>query len=946
MCRLLRNLYVTRMSFGLAAVLLLCAANSPAQPPLVYTVENTGAGLTPTASLPPWASLPIIRQLPDPFVFFNGTRNTTWAAFEQHRQEWIAALEQYEQGPKPSCTGTSADSVLGVPYVCSVTASYVTTSANHFTLTVVITVTGGPNGTQTLSLSAAIVTPTASAAFTPPTQSAVGTCGPVPANGWPWVMGMGGATGSWPATAFTATTRSPAGVSVPPSGCAATVVYNLNTVARYTGGGNAGSASGVHTTDGFYQLYPNLCAGTCTSAQGFPNGQNSGEYAAWSWGVSRLIDGIQMVSAPAYAGTGGPLPLDTAHSAVTGCSYAGKMAMFGGAWDERIALTIAQENGGGGAPSWRVSHAIETQGSVEDINDTSYEWFSTNMLNFSGYNAYKEPIDHSQLMAMTAPRALLQTGDSEYYWLGDRSATYDSLATEKIYANYGIGDRFGYYIDTTHTHCAVPAYQQNATQPTINRFLFGTNNTPIPQVSWLLADALQPGAQPTINPDRWTAWWGTGKPAFAAADVWNHGGNLELPLNQSLTINTGDIISTQYQVRMPGGHPAGTVTVPTAFTEVDVSCSDGTSYTFAVPPPLAPTPSANGFYYSGSKSAASNPQTFSIGPNDTAAYPSSVFSAPNPGCGNGAPGTVTGTYFYGLGVTNPGAGNPGLPGFQTTIGVQGSGQTDPLAVTFTLSDSTTGQGGAWAPWTTLDRLNPYSCDPWGCPLTPTITWPAPTTISAGTALSATQLNATASSALINGMASATTAACGASTPADQCTGLLVTTPVAGTFTYDPPAGTVMNTPGTYNLSVTFTPGAIATDTGTTSATVTNSTVYKTYTIATATVPVTVLASPTVSLTTTSSVSGSNAAGYTLKITITNTGSAPATNVTLTAATLGSATASPLPQTGGTIAAGGTFTFTVAVPGGAGPDGAGVAERVSGTYTGGTFSGNIRSVTLP
>jgi len=46
--------------------------------PLVYTVENTGAGLSPTATLPAWASLPIIRQLPDPFMFFNGTRDTTW----------------------------------------------------------------------------------------------------------------------------------------------------------------------------------------------------------------------------------------------------------------------------------------------------------------------------------------------------------------------------------------------------------------------------------------------------------------------------------------------------------------------------------------------------------------------------------------------------------------------------------------------------------------------------------------------------------------------------------------------------------------------------------------------------------------------------------------------------------------------------------------------------
>ena len=114
---------------------------------------------------------------------------------------------------------------------------------------------------------------------------------------------------------------------------------------------------------------------------------------------------------------------------------------------------------------------------------------------------------------------------------------------------------------------------------------------------------------------------------------------------------------------MPGGHAAGTVTVPTAFTEVDVSCTDGTSYTFAVPPPLAPTPNANGFYYSGSKSAASNPQTFAIPANDNLAYPSAVWSTPNPGCGNGAPGTITGTYFYGLGVTKPRRRQPRITWF-------------------------------------------------------------------------------------------------------------------------------------------------------------------------------------------------------------------------------------------------------------------------------------------
>jgi hypothetical protein len=79
MRKFLRNLYFTRISFGLAAILLLCAADSlvqgQQQSPLVYTVENTGANL-PAPVLPDFAHSPINRQLPDPFVFFNGTRDT------------------------------------------------------------------------------------------------------------------------------------------------------------------------------------------------------------------------------------------------------------------------------------------------------------------------------------------------------------------------------------------------------------------------------------------------------------------------------------------------------------------------------------------------------------------------------------------------------------------------------------------------------------------------------------------------------------------------------------------------------------------------------------------------------------------------------------------------------------------------------------------------------
>ena len=826
----LRNLDLARISTGIvAAVLLLCAVAAVAQePPLVYNQENTGAGLYPAPVYPSFADLPIVRQLPDPFVFADGQRDSRWSALEHHRQDYLAALAQYGQGPKPSCTGTSADSVLGVAYTCSETASFAfkTGSTTSGTLTINVMVVG-PNGSNTVTATVPIVLPTPSAACVKP------------AAGWPYVIGMTGGTGSWPESAFDASATLPTGVTVPAAGCAAQVSFGyfvfltsppyfsvggaLGAFASYTGGQLV-----VHNTDGFYKLYPTLCAGlttgaagsgACNAANGFPNGSNSAEYAAWSYAISRVIDGIEMVAAQANT----PLPLDTTHSATSGCSFAGKMALMGGALDERVALVISQENGGGGAPSWRVSHEIETQGSVEDINDTDYDWWDSSLLQFAGDNVYKLPYDNFELMALVAPRALLQTGNSSYYWLGDRSATFDSLATEAIYRNYGIGDRFAYYVDTNHFHCEVPSYQQNATQPIINKFLFGADvSTRGIDTSWQEADALSRGDQPTIDPRMWDGWWesagppwggwwGARQPAFPPGDVWNEGGDVMLPLspapgpwNRPLTIKTGDTITSQFQLSMPGTHAAATVTVPTSYTEIDVACRDGSSYTLAVPPPPS------------SQSAAANSQTFTIAANDTSLFPSAVASTTNPGCDDGKPGTVTGSYFFALGLPSPGAGNPGLTGLSTTDGVQGAATTDPLNVSFNIGDSNTTQA-AWSPTTTINRQNPYSCTPPGCPLTPTVTWAPPAPITAGTPLSSDQLDATASARQISGMT------------ASGNTGLLTSVSVPGTWTYSPPAGTVL-APGFYTLTATFTPTNIYTTS--TSA----GTAYQTYTAATASVP--------------------------------------------------------------------------------------------------------------
>jgi YVTN family beta-propeller protein len=90
------------------------------------------------------------------------------------------------------------------------------------------------------------------------------------------------------------------------------------------------------------------------------------------------------------------------------------------------------------------------------------------------------------------------------------------------------------------------------------------------------------------------------------------------------------------------------------------------------------------------------------------------------------------------------------------------------SATLTVSDDSGGASGT---------TQTVSLSGTGTQQTPTITWPTPAAITYGTPLSATQLDATASSA---------------------------GTPVPGTFAYTPAAGTVLNA-GVQTLSVSFTP---------------------------------------------------------------------------------------------------------------------------------------------
>ena len=571
-------------------------------PPLVYDVENTGARY-PAPVFPSFEQLPIIRPLPDPFRFYNSgrhepDRDTRFSSWERRRNEIKAAIEKYEIGPKPDCSD------------CVITANYVPPAAGVEGARGVLTVVVTRNG-KSLTLTSNVYLPTGMGEGPFPAL--------IPMTFFPRPSGAN--PGSLPADLIT-------------SRPIATVDFVHNQVTAYAFG------SADHSSDPFYQLYPELCAGTCNGTV-----SNSGQYAAWAWGVSRIIDGIQIAARQ----TVNPLPIDVGHLGATGCSYAGKMALYAGAFDERVALTIPQESGGGGAPAWRVTRTIEAYGASEDIQRTNYDWFAGQMRQFSGDNGYKLPTDHHELMGMVAPRALLVTGNTDFYWLSNRSNYITSRATKRIYDTFGIGERFGFYIDGGHNHCAVPAEQAPSIAAFIDKFLL---EDPAANTN----AAVHP--YPELDYRRWTAWWGDRNdrrdhhgrndewvyPEFP--NDWNTEGTVVMSLDRGppLRIDAGDTVQGGYQLAVLGReHPAATVSLVSGSVQADVRCFDGRSYTLTIPLPTTDT-----------QSIPSGDQRFHP---DRALQGSAIATS--------CSGVLQGAYFTALGISS-GAGNPGGPGFTTT----------------------------------------------------------------------------------------------------------------------------------------------------------------------------------------------------------------------------------------------------------------------------------------
>lgn len=165
-------------------------------------------------------------------------------------------------------------------------------------------------------------------------------------------------------------------------------------------------------SDGIHPHYPDLPG---------PKESRWGTIAAWAWGLQRCVD---------YLVT--DAQIDPDRIAVTGHSRRGKTALLAGAFDERIALVVPHQSGTGGCALSRDND----QETVERINRVFPHWFNDTFTQFND-NEARLPIDQHLLMALVAPRPLLDTEGKQDKWANYNSARRAMQAADKVYKFLG-----------------------------------------------------------------------------------------------------------------------------------------------------------------------------------------------------------------------------------------------------------------------------------------------------------------------------------------------------------------------------------------------------------------------------------------------------------------------------------------------------------------------------